>query len=93
MQDMYTWVQGILKFCLPQKGTLNTMTFEQTTDGTEGSSNNLFGGKKFYAEQTVIAKVLSGEHVTPVMKQPGPQWDRVVGMRSENWQGLNCVAL
>lgn len=82
-------LEAILKFCLPQKGALSTVTFEQTTDGTEDSSNKLFGGKEFYAEQTVIAKVLSGEHVTPVIKQPGPQRDRVVGVRSESWQGLN----
>lgn len=96
MQDMYTWVQGILeaflKSCLPQKGALNSVAFEQTTDGTEDSSSKLFGGKEFYAEQTVIAKVLRGEHVTSVIKQPGPQRDGVLGVRSESWQGLNYIA-
>lgn len=53
----------------------------------------LLGGKEFYTEQTVIAKVLSGEHVSTVINQTGPQRDRVVGVRSESWQGLNYAAL
>lgn len=45
MQDMFTWVQGlleaVLKFHLPQKGALNTVTFGQTTDGTGDSSSKV----------------------------------------------------
>lgn len=53
----------------------------------------LLGIKEFYTEKTVIAKVLSGEYVSTVIKRPGPQRNRAIGVRSESWQGLNYVAL